>query len=64
MRRRTPPLPITVRAAKPCEVSFEPGRGTKQTFAILGQVVDSVNDAEDEEEGSKWISGCRLRISD
>jgi hypothetical protein len=47
-------------------VSFEPGSGTKQTFAILGQGVDSVNDAEDEaedeEEGSKWISDCGFQI--
>jgi hypothetical protein len=37
----------------PVRVSFEPGAGAKQTFAIRGHVVDLVNDAEDEEEGSK-----------
>jgi hypothetical protein len=33
----------------PMRVSFEPTGGTKQTFAIRGQVVDVVNDEEDEE---------------
>ncbi|MGC1452949.1 MAG: hypothetical protein WA830_23205 [Candidatus Sulfotelmatobacter sp.] len=37
----------------PVRVSFEPGSGGKQTFAIRGQVVDLVNDAEEDEEGSK-----------
>ena len=37
----------------PVRVSFEPGGSAKQTFAIRGHVVDLVNDAEDEEEGSK-----------
>ena len=37
----------------PARVSFEPVGGAKQTFAIRGHVVDLVNDAEEEEEGSK-----------
>ena len=37
---------------KPVRVSFEVGGSAKQTFAIRGQVVDLVDDAE-EEEGSK-----------
>lgn len=37
----------------PVLVSFEPPGGVKQTFAIRGHVVDLVNDAEEEEEGSK-----------
>jgi hypothetical protein len=37
----------------PTRVSFEPAGGAKQTFAIRGHVVDLVNDAEEEEEGSK-----------
>jgi hypothetical protein len=37
----------------PVRVSFEPGGSAKQTFAIRGHVVDLVNDAEEEEEGSK-----------
>ncbi len=37
----------------PTRVSFEAAGGAKQTFAIRGHVVDLVNDAEDEEEGSK-----------
>lgn len=37
----------------PARVSFEPAGGGKQTFAIRGHVVDLVNDAEEEEEGSK-----------
>ena len=34
-------------------VTFEPAGAAKQTFAIRGHVVDLVNDAEEEEEGSK-----------
>jgi hypothetical protein len=37
----------------PVRVSFEAGSSAKQTFAIRGHVVDLVNDAEEEEEGSK-----------
>jgi len=37
----------------PMRVSFEPAGAAKQTFAIRGHVVDLVNDAEEEEEGSK-----------
>ena len=38
---------------RPVRVSFEPAGSAKQTFAIWGHVVDLVNDAEEEEEGSK-----------
>lgn len=37
----------------PVRVSFEQNGSGKQTFAIRGHVVDLVNDAEDDEEGSK-----------
>jgi hypothetical protein len=37
----------------PVRVSFETAGSTRQTFAIRGHVVDLVNDAEEEEEGSK-----------
>lgn len=37
----------------PVRVSFALAGGAKQTFAIRGHVVDVVNDAEEEEEGSK-----------
>lgn len=37
----------------PVRVSFEPAGGVKQTFAIRGHVVDLVNDAEEDEEGTK-----------
>ncbi len=37
----------------PARVSFEPAGANKQTFAIRGHVVDMVNDAEEEGEGSK-----------
>lgn len=37
----------------PMRVSFEAAGGTRQTFAIRGHVVDLVNDAEEDEEGSK-----------
>ena len=37
----------------PARVSFEPAGSAKQTFAIRGHVVDLINDAEEEEEGSK-----------
>ena len=45
------PVPAWQRA--PMRVSFEPSGTTKQTFAIRGHVVDLVNDAEEEEAGSK-----------
>jgi len=45
------PAPLWQRS--PARVSFEPVSGAKQTFAIRGHVVDLVNDAEEEEEGSK-----------
>jgi hypothetical protein len=45
------PLPAWQR--RPVRVSFEPGGSAKVTFAIRGHVVDLVNDAEEEEEGSK-----------
>jgi hypothetical protein len=37
----------------PARVTFEPAGGARQTFAIRGHVVDLVNDAEEDEEGSK-----------
>jgi hypothetical protein len=37
----------------PVRVSFEAEGAAKQTFAIRGHVVDVVNDAEEEEEGSR-----------
>ncbi|MFZ0806324.1 MAG: hypothetical protein WAN03_09085 [Candidatus Sulfotelmatobacter sp.] len=37
----------------PIRVSFEAAGAAKQTFAIRGHVVDVVNDAEEDEEGSK-----------
>jgi hypothetical protein len=37
----------------PVRVSFESAGVAKQTFAIRGHVVDVVNDAEEDEEGSK-----------
>jgi len=37
----------------PARVSFQPPGGAKETFAIRGHVVDVVNDAEEEEEGTK-----------
>ncbi len=37
----------------PMRVSFEPPGAAKQMFAIRGHAVDLVNDAEEEEEGSK-----------
>jgi hypothetical protein len=37
----------------PVRVSFEAAGSAKQTFAIRGHVVDLVNDAEEEEEGSR-----------
>ena len=45
------PAPLWQRS--PARVSFEPVSGANQTFAIRGHVVDLVNDAEEEEEGSK-----------
>jgi hypothetical protein len=45
------PVPSWQRS--PARVSFEPAGGATQTFAIRGHVVDLVNDAEEEEEGSK-----------
>jgi hypothetical protein len=37
----------------PVRVSFEAVGGVKQTFPIRGQVVDLINDAEENDEGSK-----------
>ena len=37
----------------PVRVSFEATGNAKETFAIRGHVVDVVNDAEEDEEGSK-----------
>jgi len=37
----------------PVRVSFQPPGGAKQTFAVRGHVVDVVNDAEEEEEGTR-----------
>ena len=37
----------------PVRVSFEAAGGMKQTFAIRGHVVDLVNDAEEDEDGSR-----------
>ena len=37
----------------PVRVTFDSAAGAKQTFAIRGHVVDLVNDAEEEEEGTK-----------
>jgi hypothetical protein len=45
------PVPSWQRS--PVRVSFEPAAGARQTFAIRGHVVDLVNDAEEDEEGSK-----------
>jgi len=44
------PAPLWQRS--PARVSFEPAGSAKETFAIRGHVVDPVNDAEEEEEGS------------
>jgi hypothetical protein len=45
--------PVPAWQRNPVRVSFEPAGGAKQTFAVRGHVVDLVNDAEEEEEGSK-----------
>jgi hypothetical protein len=45
------PVPIWQR--NPTRVSFEAAGAQKQTFAIRGQVVDLVNDAEEEEDAPK-----------
>lgn len=45
------PAPIWQRS--PVRVSFEAADGAKQTFAVRGHVVDLVNDAEENDEGSK-----------
>ena len=42
------PAPVWQRS--PTRVSFEPGAGGKQTFAIRGYVADVMTNAEDEEE--------------
>lgn len=42
------PAPLWQR--DPTRVSFEPSSGTKQTFAVRGQVVDLVNDEDNEEK--------------
>lgn len=38
---------------EPVRVSFEPASDTRQTFAIRGRAADLVNDADEDEEGSK-----------
>ncbi len=45
------PVPSWQRS--PMRVSFEPQGEVKQTFAIRGHTVDLVNDADEEEEGTK-----------
>jgi len=45
------PTPLWQR--NPARVSFEPASGGKQTFSVRGHVVDLVNDAEEEDEGTK-----------
>lgn len=45
------PPPTWLRS--PVRVTFEPAGGTRQSFAIRGHVVDLVNDAEDDDDGSK-----------
>ena len=45
------PVPAWQRG--PVRVSFEAAGGAKQTFSIRGHVVDLVNDAEEEDEGSQ-----------
>jgi hypothetical protein len=46
-------------------VNFEAVGGVKQTFAIRGHVVDLMNDAEENDEGSKWsVLGDFFRASD
>jgi hypothetical protein len=45
------PLPSWQR--RPVRVSFDPAGGARETFAIRGHVVDMVNDAEEEDEGSR-----------
>jgi hypothetical protein len=45
------PVPSWQRS--PVRVSFEAAGSAKQTFAIRGHVVDLVNDAEEDEDGSK-----------
>lgn len=45
--------PVPSWQRRPMRVSFEPAAGARQTFAIRGHVVDLVNDAEEEEEGSR-----------
>jgi hypothetical protein len=53
MLRPTPRARRLHGTESPVRVSFEPGSGAKQTFGIRGQVGDLVNDAEEDEEGSK-----------
>jgi hypothetical protein len=45
------PVPSWQRS--PMRVSFEPQGEAKQTFAVRGHAVDLVNDADEEEEGTK-----------
>ena len=45
--------PVPSWQRNPVRVSFEPTGSAKQTFAVRGHVVDLVNDAEEEEEGSR-----------
>jgi len=45
--------PIPIWQKNPAQVTFAPVGAAKQTFAIRGHVVDQVNDAEEEDEGTK-----------
>lgn len=45
--------PMPVWQKNPAQVTFAPSGGAKQTFAIRGHVVDLVNDAEEEDEGTR-----------
>jgi hypothetical protein len=46
-------------------VSFKADGGVKQTFAIRGHLVDLMNDAEENDEGSEWsVLGDFFRASD
>ena len=46
-------------------VSFKADGGAKQTFAIRGHLVDLMDDAEENDEGSKWsVLGDFFRASD
>jgi len=45
--------PVPTWQRSPMRVSFEPRGDVKQTFAVRGHAVDLVNDADEEEEGTK-----------